>query len=91
MLDQIIRRMADGYLLLINKDDAVLVGIKNWRGSEPRPDVLVAFSIASQIVQGIFKDIHIEHISQFQWGNKIGWRELIGHRGEKYDVFGLVQ
>lgn len=90
MIDQIFKRMADGYLLLVNETDAVLVSCRNWN-PDPRPDVLISLQDAKDICKGKVKQMYVGPLSQFQWGNKVGWRELVGSRGEKYDVFGLVQ
>jgi hypothetical protein len=77
-------KMASGYLLLVNETSALLVKTP-WTQDE----IFVPHVEALSFIRD--DRSYVSFLSQFQWYAKSGWRQLVGDRGEKYDVFALVQ
>lgn len=91
-VNDIFDKMGEGYLLLANETEALLVNNSSWH-PEPRPDIPVRHDIAVKAIKGE-SPMHwnrIAPLDQFRWYHRVGWREWVGDRGEKYDVFALVQ
>lgn len=89
---RLIEKMAvEGYLLLANETEAFLVSAPYQ--DTTRPDIPIPLPVALDAIRGVGTErFHtIAPLSQFRWRYKVGWREWVGARGEKFDVFCMVQ
>lgn len=90
--EDIFEIMGQGYVLLANAEQAFLATNAAWH-PDPRPDIPVPYAVALRAIKGQEKNSmnRISALDQFRWHYRVGWREWVGDRGEKFDVFALVQ
>lgn len=91
--ETIVREMGIGcYVLLLNQEDAKLRLTKNGEGSGRPLELPVSLAEAEKLVRGDSKSqYYVGALTQFRNRNRLGWREVVGDIGEKYDVYTLVQ
>jgi hypothetical protein len=90
-VSDIFDKMSDGYVLLVNETEAIMANNPSWH-PDTRADIPVPFELALKAISNsTFYSSRIAPLSQFRWSYRVGWREWVGNRGEKYDVFTLVQ
>lgn len=91
---EVLDMMGRGYLLLANDTEAILVDA-GWSATGLLPDVYIPHAAALEAIRGTrggrFRAYAIAPLCQFRWYPRSGWRELVGSRGEKFDVFAMTQ
>lgn len=85
------RQMATGgYVLLLNREEAKLYRTNGAVGLSPL-ELPVSLAEAEKLVRGDCGSYYVGALTQFRNRNRLGWREVVGDLGEKYDVYTLVQ